>query len=311
MVAGAAPGAPRAEGPACSTVSGEAHIRGLVTSRPLFVAGLAIFKRAPPGQGEAGLPIARVRGPVDGDVAAFVGARVRPGSRRREICGVVFLSVECGGLPAECGERAGARDRDGAGVFTATLYRGVSSVRGGVAVRARRSARPWGPGRPGERRCPPRQRDGDGSGARPRRVACARAAGRSFDLSPARACLSEVYSLGTIPRKPEEQARLGEPLEAADLGAQPGRRERVDSAEAAQPRDRLRVTGRGDCLLEHTGQRLAALREAPPRLAQSSTNVTRESASSKVRLRSQRPYGCVHARPAYRSPRRSKNFDRR
>jgi hypothetical protein len=35
-------GAPRAEVPAWSTVSGQAHIRGLVTSRPLFVAGLAV-----------------------------------------------------------------------------------------------------------------------------------------------------------------------------------------------------------------------------------------------------------------------------
>ena len=41
MVAWAVPGAPRAEGPACSTSLGQAHMRGLVTSRPLFVAGPA------------------------------------------------------------------------------------------------------------------------------------------------------------------------------------------------------------------------------------------------------------------------------
>jgi tetratricopeptide (TPR) repeat protein len=35
------PGRARAEGPACSTSLGQAHMRGLVTSRPLFVAGLA------------------------------------------------------------------------------------------------------------------------------------------------------------------------------------------------------------------------------------------------------------------------------
>src|SRR5215213_6600531 len=34
-------GAARAEGPACSTDLGQAHMRGLVTARPLFVAGLA------------------------------------------------------------------------------------------------------------------------------------------------------------------------------------------------------------------------------------------------------------------------------
>jgi hypothetical protein len=38
---GAVPGAARAEGPACSTSLGQAHMRGLVTSRPLFVAGPA------------------------------------------------------------------------------------------------------------------------------------------------------------------------------------------------------------------------------------------------------------------------------
>ncbi len=69
-------------GPTCSTVSGQAHIRGLVTSRPCSSPGLHSKSGRRPAR-VAGLPIARVRGPVDGDVAAFVGARVRPGSRRR------------------------------------------------------------------------------------------------------------------------------------------------------------------------------------------------------------------------------------
>ena len=51
-----------------------------------------ILKAGAARPGVAGLPIARVRGPVDGDVAAFVDARVRPGSRRRAVRGVVFFS---------------------------------------------------------------------------------------------------------------------------------------------------------------------------------------------------------------------------
>src|SRR5207253_6049197 len=66
--------------------SGQAHMRGLVTSRPLFVAGLAFWSRARPGFGEAGLPIAPTRGPVNGDAAAFVFARSAPAAARTPLC---------------------------------------------------------------------------------------------------------------------------------------------------------------------------------------------------------------------------------
>src|SRR5207244_9674487 len=61
-------------------------MRGLVTSRPLFVAGLAFWSRARPGFGAAGLPIAPTRGPVNGDVAAFVFARSAPAAARTPLC---------------------------------------------------------------------------------------------------------------------------------------------------------------------------------------------------------------------------------
>jgi hypothetical protein len=60
---------------------------------------------------------------------------------------------------------------------------------------------------------------------------------------------------------PEEAGYLGWPWEAseaADLGAQPGRRERVDPAEAPQPRDRLGVGGSGDRAVERGEQCLPA-----------------------------------------------------
>lgn len=66
------------------------------------------------------MPIACVRGPVDGDVAAFVcSCAPRQPPARGGVRGL--FSVERGGLPAECGELACAGDRDDAGVFAAAL----------------------------------------------------------------------------------------------------------------------------------------------------------------------------------------------
>src|SRR5262249_35673977 len=86
-------------------------MRGLVTSRPSFVAGLAFWSRARPGFGESGLPTDPARAPVDGDVAA-VWWPAGPGQRRGAVDVCLLGSVQGGGLPAECGELARDRDRD-------------------------------------------------------------------------------------------------------------------------------------------------------------------------------------------------------
>jgi hypothetical protein len=85
-------------------------MRGLVTSRPLFVAGLAFWSRARPGFTESGLPTDPARAPVDGDVTAFWFARSAPAAAGRRGC--FGGLVQGGGLPAERGELARDRHRN-------------------------------------------------------------------------------------------------------------------------------------------------------------------------------------------------------
>ena len=86
-------------------------MRGLVTSRPLFVAGLAFWSRADLTFTETGLPIDPTRVPVDGGRGGLLIARSAPAAARR-LGYLVTGLVQRGGLPAERSELARDRDRD-------------------------------------------------------------------------------------------------------------------------------------------------------------------------------------------------------
>jgi hypothetical protein len=78
-------------------------------------------------------------------------------------------------------------------------------------------------------------------------------------IEPWRRLVSEVRSVGTIPRNPD--SCLGRNRCQADFGAdsaEPSGRERVAAPEAPQPGDRLGVAAVGDRLLECGDQRGAA-----------------------------------------------------
>src|SRR5215216_1053208 len=206
----------------------------------------------------AGLPIARVRGPADGDVTAFVVFVRAPAAAGA--LDVVLGSVQGRGLPTERGElaRAGDGDRAGwlaalraqvrpAGVQTTLRAPGdlddagiLAGVAGGELVA---DARPATIVVSGLDQQPPRVRR-PGLGDRPLDALLARGVFARDD-----------------PEKPRQQSRLGEPLKAPDLGAQPGRGQRVDPAEAAQPGDRRGVAARRDGVLEYRDQRPPPLNE--------------------------------------------------
>jgi hypothetical protein len=94
---------------------GQAHMRGLVTSRSCSSPGSQSRSGRHPAGEPRGLLIARVRGPLSGDVTALCGcswAPRQPPGRCGE-CRVV--SVQGRGLPAEGGDsRAGGREGPGA-----------------------------------------------------------------------------------------------------------------------------------------------------------------------------------------------------
>jgi hypothetical protein len=174
--------------------------------------------------------------------------------------------------------------------------RGVSSVRAGVAARARRSARPWGLGRPGGLRGPRRPRAGDGSGGLPRRAVCARGGGPALVIWPWTRFSLGVYSDGTIPRNPDSRPGF------ANRAKLPTSAHKPAAESVSMPRRQRSRATVGAWLLAGAASSstpISARRRctSPSTAAQESMNVTRERASSKARLRSQRPCGCVHARP--------------
>src|SRR5215218_11279508 len=167
-----------------------------------------------------------------------------------EPVGVGCCSVHGGGLPAKRGELARACDRDRAGRL-ATICAEVSPACVQTTL------------------CAPGDRDdawvlaGLASGELEPDARTAAVMMGGLDQQPARVrrpglgdCALYALAVRAVlarddSQKPRQQAGPGEALKVADLGAQPGGRERVDPAKAAQSGDRFGVGARRDRVHEH------------------------------------------------------------
>src|SRR5919197_1016866 len=187
---------------------------------------------------------------------AFLGARARPGSVPGAVVGV-RSDIERGGLPAERGELARDGDRDHAGGLASLVVQvppaGVQAPLGAPGD----LDHAWVlPGLAARECLADAWRVAVVLGGLDQQSARMRRAGLGDRSLPAPGVGGALG--GHDPEEPRQQGGPPEASPVADLGAQPGGRQCVDAAKAAQPGDHRRVAGLGDLSLERRDQARAA-----------------------------------------------------